>query len=64
MADTRNPEQRRRIDMVVPLAIVSSGGGIYVAEFLPIRRAQSAELESLELAKEVLYKLKPPVNGI
>jgi hypothetical protein len=52
------------VDMVVPLALVSAGGGIYVAEFLPILRAQSAELESLELAKEVLYKLKPPVKGI
>jgi hypothetical protein len=52
------------VDLVVPLALVSAGGGIYVAEFVPIHRAQSAELESLELAKEVLYKLKPPVKGI
>jgi hypothetical protein len=52
------------VDTVVPLALVSAGGGIYVAEFLPIRRAQSESLESLELAKEVLYKLKPAVKGI
>jgi hypothetical protein len=52
------------VDLVVPLALVSAAGGIYVAEFVPIRRAQSAKLETLELAKEVLYKLKPPVKGI
>ena len=52
------------VDMVVPLALASAGGGIYVAEFVPILRAQSVELVNLELAKEVLYKLKPPVRGI
>lgn len=52
------------VNLVVPLALVSAGGGIYIAEFAPVRREQSDELESLELAKEVLYKLKPPVKGI
>jgi hypothetical protein len=52
------------VDVVVPLALVSAGGGIYVAEFSPIHRAQSKALESLDLAKEVLYRLKPPVKGI
>lgn len=52
------------VDMVVPLAFASVGRGIYVAEFAPVRREHSAEFKSLELAKEVLYKLKPPVKGI
>ena len=52
------------VDVVVPLALVSAGGGIYVAEFSPIRRTQSEALESLTLAKEVLYRLKPAVRGI
>jgi hypothetical protein len=52
------------IDLVVPLAMASAGGGIYVAEFKPIRRQDSETLETLELAIEVLYKLKPPVKGI
>ena len=52
------------VDTVVPLALVSAEGGIYVAEFVPIQRAQSDELETLYLAKEVLYKLRPPVKGI
>lgn len=53
-----------QVDLVVPLALVSVGGGIYLAEFKPVRRQDSAELETLELAKEVLYKLKPLVKGI
>lgn len=52
------------VDLVVPLALASAGGGIYVAEFAPVVREQSDDLESLELAKEVLYRLKPPVKGI
>ena len=52
------------VDLVVPLALASVGGGIYVAEFAPVGREQSDDLESLELATEVLYKLKPPVKGI
>jgi hypothetical protein len=52
------------VGLVVPVALASAGGGIYVAEFVPVRREQSDRLESLELAKEVLYKLKPPVKGI
>ena len=52
------------VNLVAPVALVSSNGGIYVAEFKPIRREDSVELETLELAKEVLYKLEPPVKGI
>ena len=52
------------VGLVVPVALASAGGGIYVAEFVPVRREQSDRLGSLELAKEVLYKLKPPVKGI
>jgi hypothetical protein len=52
------------VKLVVPLALVSAAGGIYVAEFEPVRRADSAKLDSLKIAKEVLYKLKPPVKGI
>ena len=52
------------VDLVVPLALVSAAGGIYAAEFKPVRREDAADLESLELAKEVLYRLKPPVKGI
>jgi hypothetical protein len=47
-----------------PVALVSANGGIYVAEFKAIRREDSATLEGLELATEVLYELKPPVKGI
>jgi hypothetical protein len=57
-------KKRQRILLVVPLALVSVGGGIFVAEFSPVRRQDSAGLKSLEIAKEVLYKLKPPVKGI
>ncbi len=53
-----------QVDLVVPVALVSANGGIYVAEFKAIRREDSAKLEELELATEVLYKLKPPVKGI
>jgi len=52
------------VDLVAPVALVSAGGGIYVAEFTPIAREQSATLQGLELASEVLYMLKPPVKGI
>lgn len=52
------------VDLVVPLALSSVPGGVYVAEFAPIRREQSDALESLELAKEVVYRFKPPVKGI
>ncbi|MGB8844196.1 MAG: hypothetical protein WCC73_00825, partial [Terracidiphilus sp.] len=52
------------VDLVVPLALVSAGGGIYVAEFAPVGRRQSNDFKSLELATEVLYKLKPQVKGI
>lgn len=52
------------VGLVVPLALASVGGGIYVAEFVPTRRSESAELETLTLAKEVLYKLEPTVKGI
>jgi hypothetical protein len=57
-------ETPNTVGLVVPLALVSAGGGIYVAEFVPVRRSDSAKLESLILGKEVLYKLKPPVKGI
>lgn len=52
------------VGLVVPIAMASTGGGIYVAEFMPIRRADADALESLEISKEVLYRLKPPVKGI
>jgi hypothetical protein len=52
------------VNLVVPLALVSAGGGIYVAEFAPIRREDSTRLDSLDLTSEVLYRLKPPVKGI
>jgi hypothetical protein len=52
------------VGLVVPLALVSAAGGIYVAEFSPITRDESQKLEALDLAKEVLYKLKPDVHGI
>ncbi len=52
------------VSLVVPVALVSAGNGIYVAEFNAVRREEAAELSGLELAKEVLYKLKPPVKGI
>jgi len=52
------------VGLVVPLALVSANGGIYLAEFIPTRRSESVELESLTLATEVLYKLEPPVKGI
>ena len=52
------------VDLVVPVAMASTGGGIYLAEFKPVTRQESAHLQSLELSKEVLYRLKPPVKGI
>jgi hypothetical protein len=52
------------VNLVAPVALVSSNGGIYVAEFKAIRREDSADLETLDLAKEVLYRLEPPVKGI
>jgi hypothetical protein len=52
------------VDLVAPVALVSANGGIYVAEFKAIPREASATLEALELATEVLYRLKPPVKGI
>jgi hypothetical protein len=57
-------ETPEAVGLVVPLALVSAAGGIYLAEFLPTRRSEAPELESLTLAKEVLYKLEPPVRGI
>jgi len=35
-----------------------------VAEFKPVRRDEREELNGLEIVKEVLYRLKPPVKGI
>ena len=52
------------VNLVVPIAMASTGGGIYVVEFNPVRREESAALQSLVLASEVLYKLKPAVKGI
>jgi len=52
------------VGLVAPVALVSANGGIYVAEFVAVRREDSERLENLELATEMLYKLKPPVTGI
>jgi hypothetical protein len=53
-----------KVNLVVPIAMVASGGGIYVAEFKAVRRDEIKALDCLELASEILYKLHPPVKGI
>jgi hypothetical protein len=53
-----------KADLVVPVALVSANGGIYMAEFKAVGREKSLSLENLEVASEILYKLRPPVKGI
>lgn len=52
------------VDLVIPTAMTSAAGGIYVAEFSSVRRADAPTLESLTLASRALYELAPPVKGI
>lgn len=53
------------VDTVVPIAMTSEDGGIYLAEFESIKREELEEdFVSLRLRTEVLYELHPKVKGI
>ena len=51
-------------DTVVPLAMTSAEGGVYVAEFKAVHRSAITEFASLELETEAYYRFVPPVPGI
>lgn len=52
------------VDLVVPIAMTVAASGVYIAEFVGVRRAELDDLVALELAAEGLYVLTPPVPGI
>lgn len=52
------------VDLVVPIAMTAVEGGIYVAEFKAVQRAELADFDTLELETEALYELVPRVPGI
>lgn len=56
--------QETPVNLVVPIAMVASTGGIYIAEFTAVHRDEVPTLDTLKLASEVLYRLQPPVKGI
>lgn len=58
-----------KVDIVVPttMVVVQLGykqSGIYFVEFSAVRRADSVNLEELEVATRMVYELIPPVPGI
>ena len=52
------------VDLVVPIAMTASGGGIHIVEFKAVRRADRAAFDALEQETEQLYHFVPPVKGI
>lgn len=52
------------VDLVVPIAMTASAGGIYIAEFKAVARDGYENFDRLELETEALYVLKPRVKGI
>jgi hypothetical protein len=52
------------VDLVVPIAMTASGGGIYIAEFKAVPRQGYESFDVLELETEALYELVPSVKGI
>lgn len=52
------------VDLVVPIAMVVADNGIYIAEFVGVRRSELPTFDILELAAEGHYELVPPVAGI
>lgn len=52
-----------KVELVVPIAMTATDGGIYLVEFKPVARSEAATF-TLELQSEILYKLVPDVQGI
>lgn len=52
------------VDLVVPIAMTVADNGVYIAEFVGVRRPELENFDTLELAAEGLYELVPPVPGI
>jgi hypothetical protein len=52
------------VDCIIPVAMTAASTGIYVAEFKPVRRKDVSSFDALELVREALYELVPPVKGI
>ena len=57
------------VDLVVPVAMLAVAktltqqGGIYIAEFEAVRRAELPLFSKLGTATEAFYELVPPVKG-
>ena len=51
-------------DLVVPIALTSVTGGVYIAEFEAVHRAQLANFVDIKLETDAMYELTPPVAGI
>lgn len=53
------------VSIVIPIALRAiRGEGFYVVEFEKIRRDQIDGLKELNVSRECVYELKPPVQGI
>jgi len=56
--------EETHVDLVVPIAMTASAGGIYIAEFKAVPRQGYESFDVLELETEALYELVPHVKGI
>ena len=53
------------VDTVIPIGLRSiSNVGFYLIEFECITRKNLADLQELKLAKDAIYELRPPVQGV
>ncbi len=53
------------IETVIPIGLrAMKGVGFYLTEFQVVRRVDASNLKELILAKDAIYKLHPPVQGI
>ena len=50
--------------LVVPIAMTSIEGGVYLTEFKAVRRDELASFKELELAADKVYELVPMVKGV
>jgi hypothetical protein len=64
MQQVRAAFRETSVGLVVPIAMTVADKGIYVVEFVGVKREQLPAFQMLELASEALYELVPAVPGI
>jgi hypothetical protein len=54
-----------KVETVVPIGLRAvKGVGFYLTEFEAVKRQEASKLEGLQLARDGIYELRPPVRGI